>query len=474
MKKTSSAKFFKKKLKHLGPPVWFLTGFSIAALTLISIFIIYFQYTYKSQVIPGIFVDNLYVGEKTQSEVQQIYNEKNATIGQSQISFTFEEQTVTISAQDLEIGYDTNLIAEQAVTLGKSSNLFSNYFIIINSYLNGTNLNSSYTFNEEKLATVLLPIEETIIIEPVDALFAVEGNRVASFQESIDGRDIDSETIEEMILARLPRIISGEITSVSLEIPTVVVKPQVTTEEANSYGVVEKIGEGKSYFRGSIINRIFNIELGARRLNGVLVPPGEEFSFNENIGDISRLTGYKEAYIISGGRTILGDGGGVCQVSTTLFRAILDSGLPVTERNAHSYRVSYYEQQSSVGLDATIYVPSVDLKFLNDTETHILVQAYFNREEQSLTFSLFGQSDGRETLVSDPVVLNRTAAPAPLYQDDPSLQKGITKQIDFASPGATVVYTRTVTKGGETLIDEKYTSRYTPWQAVYLVGTKEG
>ena len=114
------------------------------------------------------------------------------------------------------------------------------------------------------------------------------------------------------------------------------------------------------------------------------------------------------------------------------------------------------------------------MKFINDTDAYVLVQAYFDPEEQSLTYSLYGKSDGRQTSVSDPVVTNRIAAPPARYQDDPTMPKGVTKQVDFAAPGATVVYTRTVTRDGETIIDEKYTSRYTPWQAVYLVGTKEG
>ena len=132
-----------------------------------------------------------------------------------------------------------------------------------------------------------------------------------------------------------------------------------------------------------------------------MVEPGGTFSFVEAIGPINRANGFTAAKIISGGRTILGDGGGVCQVSTTIFRAALNSGLPIVERNAHSYRVSYYEQDAPPGLDATIYSPSVDLKFQNDTDSYILVASEYNQENATLKYTIYGQSDGRVVEVTE-------------------------------------------------------------------------
>ncbi len=455
--------------------IWFFVGFSVAGLTLLSITIIYFQNSYSSRVIPGVFINDIYVGEKTKEEIIYIYEEKNKAIQNSSFTFIYEGKTTTISAADLNIGYDYNLIAEQAVGLGKSPNIFSNFFIITNAYLNEISLSSPYTFNEEKLAQYLKPYLEMARKEPVNAEFVVENNKVIKFSQSEDGRTLDTEKIRKFVLERIPSIIkSGENKNFEYLLPTIALKPEITTEEVNEYGIEEQIGEGVSYFVGSIPNRIFNIGHAANKINGILVAPNEEFSFNKYIGDISRLTGYKEAYVISGGRTILGDGGGVCQVSTTLFRAMLDAGVPITERNAHSYRVGYYEQQSPMGIDATIYVPSVDLKFKNDTGNHILIVSDFNAVEQKLVFTLFGKSDGRQSVISEPVVLSRSPAPAPLYEDDPNLPVGTTRQVDYAAPGAYVQFTRTVTRNGEVIIDETFTSRYSPWRAIYKVGTKQG
>lgn len=466
----------RKKTLHISKSsLWFFIGFTVSGLTLLSIVVIYFQNTYSEKVIPGVFINDTYVGEMTKEEIVYLYEEKNKNIGDSSFTFTYEDVIATISAQDLDIGYNSELISDQAVGMGKSSNILSNFFIITNAYLNGISLNSSYTFKEDRLKEELKPFKQLAYKEPVNAKFTVENNKVVEFSQSENGTVLDEERIEKFVYDRIPIIISSsENTNFEYLLPTITLEPEITTEEVNEYGIEEKIGEGVSYFVGSIPNRIYNIGLAASRIDGTLVAPGEEFSFNKNIGDISKLSGYKEAYVISNGRTILGDGGGVCQVSTTLFRAMLDAGVPITERHAHSYRVGYYEQQSPVGIDATIYVPSVDLKFKNDTGKHILISADFDPVNQKLVFSLFGKSDGRVAVVSDPVILSQSGAPEPLYEDDPELPVGVTKQVDFAASGANVQFTRTVTRNGEVLIDETYNSRYSPWRAVFKVGTKQG
>jgi vancomycin resistance protein YoaR len=190
------------------------------------------------------------------------------------------------------------------------------------------------------------------------------------------------------------------------------------------------------------------------------------------LGDVSVYTGYQQAYIIKGGQTVLGDGGGVCQVSTTFFRAALDAGLPIIERHPHAYRVSYYEQNSKPGFDATVYSPSVDLKVKNDTPAYILIQTKTDIKNATLTFELYGTSDGRVATVSSPYIWDVTPAPPALYIDDPTLPAGQIKQIDFAAAGAKTSFDYKVTRGEEILQQKTFYSNYRPWQARYLRGTK--
>ncbi len=289
--------------------------------------------------------------------------------------------------------------------------------------------------------------------------------RVSTFQPSHEGRKLD--------LDKTYQALTDALTSSQpvINLPVDIIKPKIQTEDVNNLGIKELIGRGISNFAGSIPNRIYNVNLTAAKLNGVLIPPGEIFSFNKTVGDITAATGFKQAYVIKEGRTVLDDGGGVCQDSTTLFRAVLNAGLPVVARTAHAYRVGYYEQGFPPGLDATVFYPSVDFQFKNDTGHHILIQAY--TAGLTLYIDLYGTSDGRVVTLSKPIVTDLVPPPPELRQDDPTLPKGTVKQVDWAAQGAKVRFTRIIYRNGEELIKETWTSNYKPWQAIYLVGTKE-
>lgn len=474
MKRRVNVKKTRKRIaQFFASSFWFIFGFSFAGLFLISLVLVYFQAAYQSKIYQGIYVDNIYLGDKTKEEVVKIFEEKNSIIKKHKFQFSFEDVYATASAEKLNIGYNSSLLADQVFSVGRSGNVITNFYLILSSYLNGTYLVSSYTYSFDELWEVIKPINERVHREPVNALFNVSKNRVVAFRQSSEGRVIDSESLENSLQSRISQLAKLENAEVfDIKIPIKIIEPETTTEKANDLGIVEVIGEGKSYFAHSISNRIFNITLASSRINGILVAPKEVFSFNKAIGDISKFTGYKEAYVIKSGKTVLGDGGGVCQVSTTLFRAVLNAGLPIIERHAHAYRVAYYEQNFPPGLDATIYSPSIDFRFRNDTGRHILIQSFIDPTDMMLVFTFYGKKDGREAIITKPVVTNQAAPPPPLYQDDPTLALGVVKQVDYPAFGATVYFERTVKKDGKLLFSDKFASYYTPWQAVFLKGTK--
>lgn len=317
---------------------------------------------------------------------------------------------------------------------------------------------------KEYLKTIASQIDQPL----KEPLFSFDGTKVTEFQPPQTGRTLNIEKASNLLTSNLlnPDKITGSNQNV-IYLPVEKVEPQ--NRLSNELGIKELVGSGSSNFAGSIPNRIYNVGLAASRINGILIPPDQEFSFVNTVGDITAATGYKQAYVIKSGRTVLDDGGGVCQVSTTLFRAVLNSGLPITKRTAHAYRVGYYEQGYPPGLDATIFYPSVDFKFKNDTGHHILIQTEV--VGTSLTVNLYGTSDGRIADVSKPIITATSPAPPELRQDDPTLPRGTVKQVDFAAAGATVVFNRKVTRGAETLTNESFKSVYRPWQAVFLVGT---
>ncbi|MBI3485584.1 VanW family protein [Candidatus Daviesbacteria bacterium] len=375
------------------------------------------------------------------------------------ISLHYKDKTWYLSFEDLINLIDLN---NNQLSLA-SANILGSDINLISLQIGQTDLSdTTLVLNPQKFDNYIKKIALDINQPVEEPLFNFDGQKVSEFNPGQDGLNLDINQTKNLITSSLALPIQN-----SIDLPVQVTHPK--NQLTNDLGIKELLGEGVSYFNGSIPNRIFNIGLASSKINGVLIAPGEIFSFVNIVGDISGTSGYKQAYVIKEGRTVLDDGGGVCQVSTTLFRAILNSGLPVIERTAHAYRVGYYEQGFPPGLDATIFSPSVDLKFKNDTSHHILIQT--SLVGTSLTIDLYGTSDGRVARISKSVITNQTPPPSDLRQDDPTLPKGTVKQVDFSAWGANVVFSRVVTRAGQTIINEKYQSNYRPWQAIFLVGT---
>jgi len=325
-------------------------------------------------------------------------------------------------------------------------------------------------FNQDEIKSWASELSLIINRDPQNASFRFSEGKVAEFKPAKEGKKLEEDQTVDLIVKGLGKLEENQIQD-AINLPITTSQPIIKTADVNSLGIKELVGRGVSSFRGSISSRIHNINLASSRLNGLLIPPEEVFSFNQALGDVSRSTGYQEAYIIKDGRTVLGDGGGVCQVSTTLFRAALDTGLPIVERKAHAYRVSYYEQGSSVGLDATVFSPTADLKIKNDTPAYLLIQTYFDQKNYRLTFEIYGASDGRSVSISKSRMWDQSPPPPDLYQDDPTLPTGQIKQIDWKSWGAKVSFDYRVNRFGEVLQNRTFYSNYRPWQAIYLRGT---
>jgi vancomycin resistance protein YoaR len=256
-------------------------------------------------------------------------------------------------------------------------------------------------------------------------------------------------------------------------------EPEVGNDAtAQSLGISELVYAETTYFRGSGNARLQNIETSSRQFHGLLIPPNTTFSMGDVLGDISLDNGYAEALIIYNGRTITGVGGGVCQVSTTLFRTAFFAGYPIVERHAHAFRVFYYEQRpgsgidsSLAGLDATVYFPLVDLKFTNDRSSWLLMETYFNRYDMSLTWKFYSTNDGRFVQWQNLGLRNVVPAPESRFEENPDLPAGTCKQVDYPADGADVTVLRTVyNTAGFAMYNDTIQTQYQPSQGVYQVG----
>jgi len=465
----------RKKKRRAILPIIIIGGVFFMFTAVVGILSWYWWYSnilYKNRVYPAVVMHGLPFGGKTKEEVEAYWLSKNTSFKNVQLTLAFEMYVATLSGETLNLGYDATLSATQAYVVGRSPYYLSN----VNDRLfkKKIDLTPVFQWNKESVQTAIQTLSQKINIPSQDALFRFSGGKVIAFKPSKNGRAVNEKELLKLIEESMPHISEGTLSTLLIPVPVETTHPTSETTEVNTFGIKELIGRGYSQFRGSIPGRIHNVALAASKLNGVLIKPGETFSFNQTLGDISAATGYQSAYIIKDGRTVMGDGGGVCQVSTTLFRAALNAGLPITERHEHSYRVHYYEDGGfKAGLDATVFDPKDDLKFKNDTPSYILIQTITDTDNLTLTFELYGTSDGRKAEILNHQVWGATPPPPDLYQDDPTLPKGTVKQVDFAAWGAKASFQYKVVRNGETIIDQTFNSNFRPWQAVFLRGTKE-
>jgi vancomycin resistance protein YoaR len=317
------------------------------------------------------------------------------------------------------------------------------------------------------LMAILEPISSDLIRQPENArfIFNDDTRQLDLLQSATIGRSLD-----------IPATIEAIKTGLNLgqhEMPLIfhLTEPAVVDEAtAAELGISEAVSDESTYFTGSSAERIQNIKTASSAFHGLLVAPGETLSMAEVLGDISLDNGYAEALIIYGDRTIKGVGGGVCQVSTTLFRAVFFGGYPIDERHPHAYRVMYYEQgpdSPGTGLDATVFVPMVDLKFTNDTPYWLLLETYTYNNR--LQWKFYSTSDDRSVQWSSHTS-NEVEAPEPLYKENLDLEEGEIKQVDYNANGLDVVVYRTVTRDGEVLYQDTIKTHYLPWRAIYEYG----
>ena len=286
--------------------------------------------------------------------------------------------------------------------------------------------------------------------------------------EGTPGRTIDAESL----WTRVQTAFTGGRDRVN--VPLVVLQPAITRRSAGELQFDNLIAAGVSRFTGSSRNRVHNIANGSRLIDGTVVPPGETFSFNATVGPITEGNGFVEGLVIAPTRTEPGIGGGICQVSTTLFRAAFWAGLPISERWQHAYRVRYYElgPNNPPGFDAAIWQPSQDLAFTNDTPNHILIRRDFNARAQSLAFRLMGPPLEREVTL-DPWRGQEIEPPPLRVVPTTELPPGAIEKTDSAIPGLRTVISRQVALGGHVRFKDRFPSAFIPWPERWEVGQAE-
>ncbi|MCK6577445.1 MAG: VanW family protein [Anaerolineae bacterium] len=320
-------------------------------------------------------------------------------------------------------------------------------------------------------------LAQGLIAPPVNGRFHFDetSGRLTVIQPSQSGRSLNvDETLARMEAA----VFSRDNRTVPLAF-NYTLPPYHDAVTAAELGITQLVSEATTYFSGSTSARRTNIIQAAAAFDGVIVAPGETFSFNSLLGDISPEEGYVSGKVILGGRTVDGVGGGVCQVSTTAFQAAFFGGFPIIERYPHGYRVGYYERGEGVGMDAAIYKPDpddgpyateLDFRFVNDTDYHLLIETSVFPQSDALQFRFYSTSAGRQVVKVGPEVFNVQPPAATRYEVNSDLIAGQELQVDWSAEGSEVRVTRQIldASGVEVRRDVFY-SNYQSWGAVVQV-----
>lgn len=231
---------------------------------------------------------------------------------------------------------------------------------------------------------------------------------------------------------------------------------------------IELLGTATTGFATSAREREYNIARAVELFDGMVVPANSEFSFNA-VSDFDEKDGFVDGYAIVGGRLETVVAGGLCQVSTTMFRAVSNAGLKITNRQGHTFIVYFYE--NILGFDATVFKPQVDFRWYNDTPGPVYITAESNIEAATVTFWIWGYSDGRTVTYAGPYESNWTQPGSAIWEYDPNLPPGTVRQLVHGRPGVDVNYYRTVTlPDGTVLHKDNYYTHYDPWEDYYVYG----
>ncbi|MEQ1500055.1 MAG: VanW family protein [Parcubacteria group bacterium] len=258
-----------------------------------------------------------------------------------------------------------------------------------------------------------------------------------------------------------PRQEASIVSAVTPEpvVPVVPLKDDVSDKEL--------LGRAEQSFAGGTSGRNKNIELGISRINGKVVAPGEEFSFTDSIGAVTLEDGFSEERVFLNGEVSKGLGGGLCQVSTTLFQSVVNSGLHVTERHNHSFSVALYD----VGLDATYSDPGPDLKFVNDTANPIVIKG--RTENQKAIFEIYGIKDGRIASTTEVRISNIVDFPPTRFVATSTRDKSLPECINKPQIGYTAEITYNILYSSGERKEQIFTSKYNPLQKVCYVTADE-
>lgn len=391
--------------------------------------------------------------------VSVVATEPNITTSDAETLITAAKEAIVAAPYSIS-GTNTNGETE---TWSISQKTIADWIVPTYSTTDGASLG----LEAEKMVDFFTDLHNSIDISAQNARFTIDGEKVTEFEGSTSGKVVDDEAFFLALIAML-----GTDTSVTpLVVPTRIEEPSVTTQNVNSLGITEVVGEAATSYPTASANRRENIKHGAEKLNGLLIAPGETVSLLASLRPFTTADGYVTELVIKGDEIKPEVGGGLCQLGTTAFRAVMHAGLEVTDRRNHSLAISYYNDATNgnPGTDATLYDPAPDFKFKNDMPTYLLLVTNADSEKGEVTFTFWGTKDGRQGSYEPPTVLTRTSPGPKEYKESATLAPG-KEECQHAFPGYTTTFNYNVSYADGSLKTTEFFSSYRALPEICLVG----
>ncbi|MGL5512692.1 MAG: VanW family protein [Sporomusa sp.] len=412
---------------------------------------------FAQTVYPGVTVANIEVAGKTRDEVAQMLYVWQKEQKPKPILISYGSSIFRIETENLDCTIDPEVTADAAWQVGREGPWWVRLKNIRDTRAEGWSIPLKIKYNEGKLDAIIVQLQESVNLPPRNATLSLQTGVIVP---EVEGYEIDIAALKELILATVDKAEGRFIT-----LPVRPVYPEFTAGDLAESGIKELVAIYTSVFNIEDDNRTTNVKLSAQKINGKLLFPGQIFSFNDTVGPREKSHGFKEAMEIINGEFVPGIGGGVCQVSSTLYNTVLLAGLSIVERTNHSKPLSYVP----LGRDATVADNALDFKFANNGSAPVMIVA--ETVGNKLNIGIFGQrifDKNIDILTSD----QRLVQPRTIKKADPSLPPGEIKVEKEGKPGYEVTVVRVIRdKAGRELKREVLSrDKYSPDNTVIRVG----
>ncbi|MET3617421.1 vancomycin resistance protein YoaR [Peptoniphilus olsenii] len=431
----------------------------VLAMILVSL-IFYSIEKNNSNIHKGVKIEGISVSHMSKNEaIKKVKEETDQKIAAHIINFTFNDESYPVSLEQFGYTLDLEQAADKAYEIGRSKSSIKNFFQIVFGPIFSNNIIADGDLNRDSLDKVILDLNKKIYIKPEDAYIKENSDGSVDIIEEKIGRYMDNDEFGKIL---------GEdfINKDKIELPVYSTEPNV---KSNYYAGIDKVyADFETNYSSSSKGRKENIRLASSKFNNLKVEPGQEISFNNVVGDVTADKGFKEATVIIGGNAESGIGGGICQVSTTLYNSLVMSDLEIVERHNHSRPINYVK----LGTDAAVVSDYKDLKFKNNTNNPILIQAIANGD--NLSFKIFGNSKDRDYTVKMVPKLLGVVNPNTITRYSDNMYEGDQVVKEAGSKGYSYETFKEVIKDGKIISTEKITnSYYIPKDRVVVIGTRE-